>query len=528
MKEVKEFLVKTGDKLVKSAAKFFKLDVEALKLFLLKCTVSLAIAVISMWVSFKMVCAFGAQDYVSQFFARAFSIIIPPLLWAAFVKCSFHKMLDTPVEEAYDAKDLQYAKNNEVRGIVFGKNKKNEIAYSPIKEETHVLVTGATGCGKTSAFCIPTLKSWMRQHTSVFAIDIAGDITKNVIGNHGKDSMIISFNDNDSTDSYDVFYEIDREHNKARKTELFQALAYQLMPNIPNAPENAQYFIREGRNLLTAAIMYYYDKGLDFVPICRLIVNATVDSLISQIMTGESKTAQQFISGFLGTDFRAYGACKQDCDEAIRIFAVNDIIEKVFHRVETPCRGTNAKSLERANVFIKIPENRLDIFKKAISIIVTQTVGYLSNRDPMNKKPILIMLDEFARLNEMPEVKSGLMTLRKRKVRICICVQSIQSLYDIYGQNGAAEIMDCCAHKLVMKINNAETQEMFSRMMGDTTEIVRSYRREAGVSHGYITKQQKKRRFSPESLGFLDNEAVLITPHGVVKLKNAYYFENSF
>ena len=54
--------------------------------------------------------------------------------------------------------------------------------------------------------------------------------------------------------------------------------------------------------------------------------------------------------------------------------------------------------------------------------------------------PILVLLDEFARLGKIPEIIDGLMTLRSAGVTFVLFVQSIASLDVIYGRDTARVI----------------------------------------------------------------------------------------
>ena len=82
----------------------------------------------------------------------------------------------------------------------------------------------------------------------------------------------------------------------------------------------------------------------------------------------------------------------------------------------------------------------------------------------------------------MPEITSALMTIRKRNVRILLCVQSISSLYKLYGKYEAKEIIDCCVQKIILKINVRENQEIISRTIGEDYRFVRSERRHKGTN----------------------------------------------
>lgn len=73
-------------------------------------------------------------------------------------------------------KNIIYRPAPKARGVLLGQ-KYGLLAYSPERDEGHIIVMGPSGTGKTSALLIPTLRSW--QGTAL-VVDISGDISANV------------------------------------------------------------------------------------------------------------------------------------------------------------------------------------------------------------------------------------------------------------------------------------------------------------------------------------------------------------
>ena len=56
-------------------------------------------------------------------------------------------------------KNIVYRPAPKARGVLLGQ-KYGLLAYSPERDEGHIIVMGPSGTGKTSALLIPTLRSW--------------------------------------------------------------------------------------------------------------------------------------------------------------------------------------------------------------------------------------------------------------------------------------------------------------------------------------------------------------------------------
>ena len=151
--------------------------------------------------------------------------------------------------------------STKAQGVLLGK-KFGLLAYSPEQDEGHILVMGPSGTGKTSALLIPTLRSW--QGTAL-VVDISGDISANV----DTPNKIIFDPTAASCMPYDVFASIDAAPDDTERQERLEQLAYLLLPDKANDSEAGIFFAKNGRKMITAALICYYGMGWGFVEICE-------------------------------------------------------------------------------------------------------------------------------------------------------------------------------------------------------------------------------------------------------------------
>lgn len=208
-----------------------------------------------------------------------------------------------------ERRELAYRPKRLAHGVLFGK-KFGLIAYSPEPDEGHILVLGPTGTGKTSALLIPTLRSW--QGTAL-VVDISGDIASHV----DMPNKIVFEPTSDNCIPYDVFFSIDEAPDQTEKQERLEQLAYLLLPNKANDSEAGVFFTANGRKMLSAALICYYAIGWDFVAICEHFLSHDWRSLLNDIAKQENKTANMYISSFVGASEKNTAGCKQAA-EAMR------------------------------------------------------------------------------------------------------------------------------------------------------------------------------------------------------------------
>ena len=172
-------------------------------------------------------------------------------------------------------KNLVYRHPAQAKGILFGK-KFGLLGYSPEQDEGHILVLGPSGTGKTSALLIPTLRSW--QGTAL-VVDISGDISANV----NTPNKIVFDPTSESCIPYDVFASINAVTDDTERQERLEQLAYLLLPDKANDSEAGIFFTKNGRKMITAALICYYGMGWGFVEICEFFLGHDWRSLLNDI-----------------------------------------------------------------------------------------------------------------------------------------------------------------------------------------------------------------------------------------------------
>lgn len=407
---------------------------------------------------------------------------------------------------------------NLAHGIIFGIQPDDKLYISPEEEPYHILVVGGTRSGKTSAILIPTLRTW--QHTA-FVIDISGDISNTI---YRDDKIVLDIMNGERY--YNVFCYADTAKNRTELWAQLEILASCLMPS-EKSSDTEKFFREEGRRLLLASLVYLYDKGVDFCQFCREFVHFDAQSLISDILadTNADPRVLSIMQSMQGTNAKNVQGCKQNADSCVEKFAYDEHIRKSIHR------GADAitpEILENKSLFISVPQYMLDVYAPLLSAISQQVMHYFKMREiTPQTKTCLMCLDEFPQLGMIPDVNNALMTLAKKKVRLLLCVQTDASLNRIYGTDTRIEILTNCAYKCILNALDPETQENYSRLIGEKNVEHKSVTAGNG-NPSYTYTLQKERIIEPAELAYLQNHLILLTPTGYIRLtKNFYFKENA-
>lgn len=412
---------------------------------------------------------------------------------------------------------LKRSSLKKAHGILFGKQK-GKIVYSPTNSEGHIAVFGGSGLGKTSAILIPTLQSWTG---TSFVIDISGDICKNI----SDPNKLVYEPANVHTTPYNIFGAIDSLHTESERTQALEELAYLLMPEEPNMNETSLFFLREGRKILTASLIAFYAQGMDFIPICELIVTSNWRELFEEVDKTGNPKASAYITSFEGANEVTTAGCKQSCDGALKLFALNDIVKQTIRRPSKKERAFSPEILENQSVYILIEDSKLELYAPLLHIITAQTLEFLSNRAPESENTILLALDEFASLGKL-NITPALRKLRKKHVRIMMLTQSMADLDLIYGHAERSAMMNNYSYKAVLGANDTETQEYFAKLIG-YKNITKNSTSKNGKHITYTTSETKDFAIEPSALAHLKNELILLHPDGFTKLKKHFYYKKT-
>lgn len=411
--------------------------------------------------------------------------------------------------------DVVFLDSKKASGILFGQIR-NKIICSPSEKEGHVFVTGGSGSGKTSSILIPTLQTFSG---TFFSIDISGDISTNV----HKVNQLIYEPENINTIPYNILYSIDIADSDIEKDELLEQLAFLLMPESINMSDSALFYNTEGRKILTASLIAFYHMGYDFIKICDIIYENSWKDLFNKIDDTCNTKAMSYINSFMGANEQNTAGCKQQTDASIKLFAVN---EKIKQSIRRPCEKElfySPVQLEKYNVFVNIPDYKLELYAPLLHVLTAQTLEFFSQRPNGSTNTILFALDEFSSLGKL-KIIHALRTLRKKHVRIMVLTQSFADIDLIYGKAERTAMMCNFKFKVILDASDTDTQEYYTKLIGQ--EIVLRHSTSRGSGKITTTNSESKDWIiDPVQFSKLGDSLILIHPAGYMLLKKNYYFK---
>ena len=408
---------------------------------------------------------------------------------------------------------------NTREGIIFG-NKNGQIVGRHENMDGHVMVVGGTGSGKSSCVVIPTLRAWQ---SSIFAMDIkdGGELYEKC--KQFRPNIKVFNPKDENAYGYDPYIFLRESTNPAQEA---RAIAQAIIPLPPEAKE--PFWIESAQSILTGAILHYYTE-YSFIETLENIQSVSPKELISIISQSDIKEARFSVNAFRDMEERTLSSIMGELNRGIiSIVTDKDIVSALSRE-----KNINPKDLEYGqDIFINMPEHLLRHWKNLLILMISQFLTFFEQRSSKTTKPILFMLDEFARLGKIPDIMDALATLRSKKISICIVLQSLAQLDTIYGHDERKVIADNCAYKAVLKATDPETQNYFSDLVGKydkkkTSDTINNQPYGLPGSTGFTTTTEKDRIIQPEEFATL-KDIVLLYPDGFARVDKMPYYADSF
>lgn len=285
------------------------------------------------------------------------------------------------------------------------------------EEDGNILIVGGPGSSKTTGFALTSLGTWTGR---IIALDIKGNGGDMVSPwfdiNRGKGKRLKVFNPTmEYSSGYDpyAFLQYDGEENLIHNA---RDLALAILPTPPGVAEN-RVWIKLAQNLLTGAILYYYELGATFNQTMLAVQKYSVEDLVTKILEGTSKeakfemihgrntSAEMFISKLRNLKPEILAGIGMDFGEFITL-AVDPLVRSAFCTEEKKdiINWNDFISDEDVyDVILQIPENKLEQWEPMTTLMINQLTKTLERRADKHSTlgktllPVLIMLDEFPR-----------------------------------------------------------------------------------------------------------------------------------
>ena len=425
-------------------------------------------------------------------------------------------------DRGFQVPNQLYLKKKEP-GVFFGyANESEHDMYVGMPQGTdgNIIIIGGNGSGKSSGIIKPTLETWQG---AICATDIKGELAEHyqkvyecALQNGTEVRPYIIFDPAEPEGlGYDPFWWISQDDAANLPTNIMDVV-HTIIPEPPR--DDQPFWIQSEQATLAAGLLYYCRLGLSFseFALCKDI-KANGNCLENAFLGSLSEMKEETIS-----------CIDRGLRNKLIHFAADPYISHAFRGEREGARCFNWGDLEEANIFLHISPDKVEQWGYAMNLMYAQLIRYLECRpeqystEGYNNTQMLLMMDEFPQFGKLEMIVDAIPMLRSKNVNVCLAVQSIAQLDRLYDEYGRRIIFDNCQYQVILRANDAETQDLLCQLIGTTNVLQESVSKsmdKMGKKVGYTKQRTEGRepRLFPHELSTL-SDVLILSPYGVSRV----------
>ena len=379
--------------------------------------------------------------------------------------------------------------------------------------ESHTLVIGATGSGKTAGIINPTVKMLMKARESMIISDPKGEIYEDNSGlmrELGYDIIILNFRDpqkGNCWNPYHLPYKYQKEGNFDKANELLNDLSTNI---VVDGQGQDPFWQNSAASYLTGLSLALFEDAKED--------EININSVNLMMTTGEDKYGA---SNYLKEYFHAKDPASPACVNALgTVNAPNEtkggVVSVLKDKVKTLAVTKNLSEMlsksdfdmdtigERPTAVFMIIQDEKTTYHSLATIFIKQCYEALINvaHQHGGKLPVRVnfLLDEFANMPKFKDITTMVTAARSRQIRFTFIIQNFAQLKQNYGDHDAETIRGNCGNLIYLLTGELSALEEISKLCGD--KLVRVGKDKKEETRPLVTVSELQR--------MKDNEFILI------------------
>ena len=346
--------------------------------------------------------------------------------------------------------------------------------------ESHTLVLGATGSGKTAGVINPTMKMLMKARESIIVSDPKGEIYEDNSGllrELGYDIIILNFRDpqkGNCWNPYHLPYKFQKEGNFDKANELLNDLSTNI---VVDGKAQDPFWQDSASSYLTGLSLAMFEDAKED--------EININSVNLMMTVGEDKYGA---SNYLKEYFKAKDPASPACVNALgTVMAPNEtkggIVSVLKQKVKTLAVTKNLSEMlskndfemdtigERPTAVFMIIQDEKTTYHSLATIFVKQCYESLISvaHKHGGSLPVRVnfLLDEFANMPKFKDITTMVTAARSRRIRFLFIIQNFAQIKEVYGDHDAETIRGNCGNLIYLLTGELSALEEISKLCGD-------------------------------------------------------------
>lgn len=348
--------------------------------------------------------------------------------------------------------------------------------------ESHSLIVGATGSGKTSCIVQPLVNILAKKGESMIITDPKGEIYRanyEYLKSKDYNIVVLNFREPQKGNAWNPLtlpYNLYKSGNSDKSNELLRDLAINILSDEktddPFWQNTASDFftglaqglfqdVKDTRQINLNSIILMLTVGEK-----RLGASTYMKEYFS--MKDEKNSAYINASGTVNAPSETQGGIISVFRQKVNIFAMAENLSEMLSHSDFDIMDIGRK---KTAVFLVIQDEK-KTYHALATIFIKQCYESLidvaqQNQDGKLKVRTNFILDEFANLPALKDVTTMITAARSRQIRFNLIIQNFAQLNQVYGAEEAETIKGNCANTIYLLSSELRSLEEISKLAGD-------------------------------------------------------------
>ena len=348
--------------------------------------------------------------------------------------------------------------------------------------ESHTLVIGATGSGKTQTVILPTVHSLAMAKESMIITDPKGEIyekTSNMLRARGYQILLLNFRDPQNGNAWNPMslpYQMYRAGDQDKAIELLDDLALNILYDDSNKNADPFWEKTSADYFSGVALGLFEDAKPDEININSISLATTVgeekfggSTYIKEYFAGKDPSSPASInaSSTITAPSETKGSILSVFKQKVKLFASRENLSEMLSHSDVNLESIGEKPTA---VFIVIQDEK-KTYHSLVTILLKQIYETLIRVAQRHGGQLPIrtnfLLDEFANMPPLKDVTTMITAARSRHIRFTMIVQNFAQLDDVYGKEEAETIRGNCGNTIYLITTELKALEEISKMCGE-------------------------------------------------------------
>ena len=348
--------------------------------------------------------------------------------------------------------------------------------------ESHSLIIGSTGSGKTQYMVLPAVKILARKGESMIITDPKGEIyeeTAEMLKEKGYNIVLLNFREPQKGNSWNPLnlpYSLYKEGNKDKAIELLDDLAANILYD-EKAQNQDPFWEKSSADYFSGlALGLFDDAAPDEINLNSINLMSTIgeercgaSTYIKEYFSTKDAASSAYVnaSSVLMAPSETKGGILAVFKQKVKLFTSREVLSEMLAHNDFDMKDIGR---QKTAVFIVIQDEK-KTYHSLVTIFIKQCYETLIDvaQECGGKLPYRtnFILDEFANMPPLKDVTTMVTAARSRLIRFNFIIQNFAQLNQIYGKEQADTIKGNCGNIIYLISTEVAALEEISKLCGE-------------------------------------------------------------